>query len=171
MPYTDESYGINVMVLEGCPWYRVKDLGDAVTFCVGINFAIVTQREEARLRMNDIITAAPFAIDTRFPAGVAYVCAAKGDWERKFTQVMEALCFKETTTNPGSAGGGGGGKANMLRSMTQPHDGPVTPMEWDYNMAERSFFTGLESMRAQMGRAERCYARRNFEAEFGLVWQ
>jgi len=166
--YTEGSYGEDVMTLEGAAWYKVVDLGAAVSMCKTINFSVVTQREQARERLSDLRNVCPYSMTVRFPAGVTYICDAKGDWPRKFTQVLEALCFKETTDNPGAAASG---RTNMLKKMTGPNDGPVTPVEWDYNMAERAYFTGLEQMSTQIGRNDSIFGRKSFEAMYGLDWE
>jgi hypothetical protein len=160
------TYGERVQTLEGAGWYKTVDLGRVLRSIGGINFSVVTQRAQALQTINEVVTDCPYGFETEFPERGTYVCDQLGDWPRKFTQVVEALSFKETTSNPGS-------ETNQRRKVTPSGSVPgsieqAAPNEWDYNMAERAFFTGVEQMRAQLGRNDRVFGKRSFHSEFGL---
>jgi hypothetical protein len=159
-----ETYGERVQTLEGAGWYKTTDLGRVIRSIGGINFSIVTQRAQALQTFNEVVTDCPYAFDRQFPERGTYVCDQLGDWPRKITQVIEALSFKETTGNPASDTGK---KKPNFQPGGHAYEYPVAT-EWDYNMAERAFFTGIEQMRSQLGRNDRVFGRRSFEAEFGL---
>lgn len=155
-----ESYGERVQIVEGAQWWSTRQIGLALRTMGGINFSVVGQRAQALEIWNGINDEAPFHQTKRFPEVGTYVCSYRGDWPAKVTQMVEALNFKETTDNPGKSKPNGNGK---------PEEN-VGFGDWNYNLAERSYFKAIEQIKAQLGRNDSVFGRRSFEADYALVW-
>jgi len=164
-----QSWGEAAETVASMDWYHTRTLATAVNFAGKINFSIVTERENALQMLKDIPSNSPVDFDRRFPERGTYICAGKGDWPRKFTQVFEALSYKETSSNPSQIYKAPN-NSNTVQATAKSSDS-VGFGDWDKNMAERAFFTGIEAIKSQMGRNERIFGRGSFEAEYGLEWQ
>jgi len=164
------------LALEGAPWYNVANLGRAIRGIRGINFSIVEQRDEALARLNAILNEAPYAIDTRFPIGAAYVCEAIGDWPVKLTQLRESLAYRERIKDEKEKRNDKQETKMMVNknagagAMVNFGDDRSFDKSWDFNDSLHAFYKSTQNILSEIGNYDRVFTRENFEEEYGLEW-
>jgi len=156
MPYQHWSEDAEDMA--SLSWTPIREMMQCISKCQSLNFSIVAQRHEALNLMTQVVHSAPFDIDSQFPEHKLYVCLSRGGWPTKYTQVIEALNFKETQLEKKE-------QSKMNSKGNDPRSGFYSGDD-----ALHAYHQGLTSMVNEIANRDEVWGRGSLTTRLGIVW-
>jgi len=160
MPYTTYPQRVEVIGSDyGVAWYHAREVTKMINELEQITFTVQAERTKGLEILNKMVPIETmFTRTDRFLPDGLYVCAALGDWPKKFMDMRSAL-----ETKPGDKDPKKNGPENRVT-------GQMTEHVFDINDANMLFRNAIRNAHNQLTGLMGVYGREGFERSYGLVW-
>lgn len=147
MPYENFDYGAKLAAMG--PWHTVDQINAVMMSLGSTSFSVVSSRESARSEVAAMVKANPVSETKRFDDSALYVDLGNRSWAVLFTQLIEALGYREAD------------RGERTRN----------PQESGYSDAFHSFWKARDAILAKLRDPNSITTRVEFEVKNNLIWR
>lgn len=156
---------------ENQEWVSGADMRKFLATADGTKVALEAARQALLEYWANMTKEPPFSHVDRFPPFVAYIAINQGDWPNKIEQMMSALNFKDQAqARDGKDRRGQEAKPAASKQQEGANDIVDDPRSQIPNDVLKAFTSSVRRMRDQIGRADKMYTQRTFEAATHVKW-